>query len=131
MTDPLATSIATAIATGATTALGDGVRAIVTKLGQLIRKRLRRNSPDQDALEAAIETPRDTAAVERLARIIEQQMRDDPAFAEQVRDLWTSYKDAEHEGAVTNAIHGTVHGSVVQARDVQGGITLHTPPPTP
>ncbi|WP_326643591.1 hypothetical protein OG884_07750 [Streptosporangium sp. NBC_01755] len=41
-------------------------------------------------------------------------------------------KDTEPEpepGGVHNEISGTVHGSAVQARDIEGGITFGTPKP--
>jgi hypothetical protein len=129
MTDPFTTSIATALAAGATAALGDGVRALITRLGALVRERLRRSPPDDEVLTAVAGDPRDPDSVRRLAGVLDQHMRDDPEFAERLRALWTEITAAARSGdEITNLVHGEVHGSVIQARDVQGGITIHPPP---
>lgn len=127
MADPLTTSIATAVATGATTALADGVRTMVTKLAAVIRDRFRREQSDQDTLDAAMRDPSDTAAVGRLAELLEGRMRDDPDFAERVRALWSEIAAASHD-KISNVVTGPVHGSVIQARDVHGGIAINQPP---
>lgn len=74
MTDPLTTSIATALATGATAALSDGVRALITKLATLVRDRFRQNPPDEETLVAASSNPHDLDAVKRLAELLGQQI---------------------------------------------------------
>lgn len=133
MTDPLTTSIATALATGATAALSDGVRALITKLATLVRDRFRQNPPDEETLVAASSNPHDLDAVKRLAELLGQRMRGDPEFAERLRALWTDIAAAGpgHRDEITNVVSGPVHGSVVQARDVHGGITFHGPPRPP
>jgi hypothetical protein len=134
VTDPITTSVATALATGATAALSDGVRLLITKLASLVRERLGRHPSDQEALESATRGPRDDITVQRLAAVLARHMRDDPVFAEQLRTLWTEIAAAaaHHGDQITNVASGPVHGSVVQARDVQGGITFHAPaPPSP
>lgn len=127
MADPLTTSVVTALVTGATAAVSDGARTLTTKLATLVRDRLRRRSPeDQDALDAAVQHPDDPVARRRLVEVLGEHMRDDPAFAQQLRALWSDITADERHGAeITNVVSGQVHGSVVQARDVQGGITLH------
>lgn len=127
MADPLTTSIATAVATGATTAMADGVRTLVTKLVTVIRDRFGREHSDQEALDAATRDPRDAAAVGHLAELIEQRMRDDPDFAERVRIMWSDITAASHD-KISNVVTGPVHGSVIQARDVHGGIAINQPP---
>lgn len=127
MADPLTTSIAAAVATGATTALADGVRSLVTRLATVIRDRLQRDPSDQDALDAATRDPGDTTAVRRLADLLEQRMRDDPGFEDRVRTLWSEISVASHD-KISNVVTGTVHGSVIQARDVHGGIAINQPP---
>lgn len=127
MADPLTTSIATALVTGMTAALSDGTRTLLTKLATLIRDRLRRRS-DQDTLDAAIRDPGDHDTIQRLADLISQHMREDPTFAQQLQALWRDINStAGHNDQVANIISGQVHGSAVQARDVQGGITFNEP----
>jgi hypothetical protein len=127
VTQPLTSTIAVALATGASAALSDGVRALLTQLAARVRERFRRNSSDQDILESAAHGPRDDGAVERLAEALDRHMREDPAFAGQLRSLWTEIAAAGRRDEITNLVAGEVHGSVVQARDVQGGITFHAP----
>jgi hypothetical protein len=133
MVDPLVTSIATAIVSGTAAAVGDGTRALLTKLAGLVRERLRRRPPDNGVLEVAISDPDDQGAVRRLAETLDQHMRDDPAFAKQLRAVWSEITatEARHRDDVSNTIGGPVHGSVVQARDVSGGITFQQPPRRP
>jgi hypothetical protein len=126
--EPIATTIATALASGATAALSDGVRALLTKLATLVRERFRRNASDQGLLESVGRTPCDDASVERLAEALDRHIREDAAFGDQLRSLWTEVTAAGRRDEVTNLVTGDVHGSVVQTRDVQGGITFHSPP---
>jgi hypothetical protein len=133
MVDHLVTSIATAIVSGTAAAVGDGTRALLTKLAGLVRERLRRRLPDNGVLEVAISNPDDQSAVRRLAETLDQHMRDDPAFAKQLRAVWSEIAatEARHRDNVINTISGPVHGSVAQARDVSGGITFQQPPRRP
>jgi hypothetical protein len=130
VTDPITTSIATALATATTTALTDGSRALTTKLAAFLRERFRRDPAGQDALEAATHGPRDHAAVQRLAELLDQRMRDDPVFAQRLRALWADAPtaDSQHPDEITNTFSGPVQGSVIQARDVSGGINVNEPP---
>lgn len=133
MPEPITTSIATALVTGVTAALSDGTRALVTKLASLVRERLRKDPSDRELLESVLRAACDDAAVRHLAALLDQRMREDPQFAGELRSAWREVAaaiEAERDG-VTNVINGPVHGSVVQARDIQGGITLHSSPPRP
>lgn len=53
-------------------------------------------------------------------------MSDDPVFGAEVRRLWVQIEGQQVSDAdsVTNTIPGQVAGNVVQARDVQGGISF-------
>ncbi|MBT8227940.1 MAG: hypothetical protein HKP61_01000 [Dactylosporangium sp.] len=129
MTDPITASIAAVLATGVTTALTDGGRALITRAAALVRERLHRNPSDEAALDTAVRRPNDPAAIEALARLLDQRMRDDPRFADQLKALWegaTPDIPVRHD-EVSNTISGTVYGSAIQARDVHGGITLNAP----
>ncbi|MFC0526643.1 hypothetical protein [Phytohabitans kaempferiae] len=129
VTDPITTSIATALATAATTALTDGSRTLIAKLTGFLVERFRRDPSDREALEAARDNPEDRAAIQRLAELLDRRMREDPVFAQRLRALWFDVTAAEggSRDDVSNTVSGQVHGSVVQARDVSGGITFHDP----
>lgn len=129
MAEPLTTSIATAIVAGAASAVSDGVRALITKLASLVRERFRRTPSDQEILESAVGAPRDHTTVLQLAEALERHMRNDPTFARNVRALWMEIQtEAGVRDQVTNVVSGQVHGNVVQARDVQGGISFGAQP---
>jgi flavin-binding protein dodecin len=85
------------------------------------------------ALTAAQQHPDDQTRISNLEQALERQAKRDPAFAEQLRSLWEQadtelHIDIEHGGTV-NQISGTVNGQVIQARDIQGGITFGYSPP--
>lgn len=133
MPEPITMSIAAALVGGVSAALSDGTRALVTKLGSLVRERLRRNASDDDLLESMLRAPPDDTSVRRLAELLDQRMREDPQLAGELRSAWrevAAAMEAEPD-SVANRVNGPVHGSVVQARDVQGGITFHHPLPPP
>ena len=131
MTDPIISSVAAAVAAAATTAIADGGRALITKLAALLRERSQREVAGQSALAAVEQTtlaaveqnPQDAVATQRLAELLDQRMRDDPVFAHRLRELWEDTTSTA-SGQVANTVSGEVRGSVIQARDVHGGITF-------
>jgi hypothetical protein len=128
VTDPITTSIATALATAATTALTDASRGLTAKVATLLRERFRRDYSSRGALEAVMHDPDDHAAVQRLAELLDQRMREDPVFAQRLREFWAGNAASDGRHDVTNTVRGPVQGSVVQARNVHGGITFNEPP---
>lgn len=126
MTDPIAASVVSALITGTSAAVSDGTRSLLTKLAALLRDRFRRKPSEVGVLEAAIAKPDDPAARQRLVALLEKHLRDDAEFAEALRRIWAE-RHAARSDEITNVVTGTVYGSVVQARDVSGGITLHGP----
>jgi hypothetical protein len=131
MTEPLTTSIATALVAGMAAAANDNVRALINGLVSLVRERFRRTPSDQETLDSAVRAPSDPTTVRRLAEALDRRMRADPAFAQQLRARWAEIVAAEAalRDQVANTVKGPVRGNVVQARDVQGGITFNPPPP--
>jgi hypothetical protein len=73
------------------------------------------------ALEAAKGKTPDSPEVQVLAAELERI--DDPQFHADLREHWNSLQHAD-TGGVANDISGTVHGKVVQARDIHGNITF-------
>jgi hypothetical protein len=110
MPEPILVSIATALATKAATGLYD-----------LVKKKFSRDPEDTRALEAAEAAPGEAEPITALAERLEAAERADPEFARQLRDGWAQHAET---GGVVNQVSGTVHGKVVQARDIHGNITF-------
>lgn len=115
MVDPILISIAGTLATKAT-----------DTLYQLVKSAFSRHEKAALALAAAAgEEPASTpvlALAERLAQVEAAE----PEFKKQLRAEWAKVattQTADH-GGVTNTITGNVSGTVVQARDITGGVNL-------
>jgi len=129
MTDALTTEIVAAVTSSAVASLAEGCSKAVVHLAGALRERFRRQPAERGVLEVALENPDDPEARQALVRLLDEHARNDPEFARQMRGLWTdALATAElggtAMGSATNTVHGEVGGSVVQARDVYGGITL-------
>lgn len=118
MVDPLTVAIATAVAGKMAEGISDAGRAALASLTRLVRRKLRGDPKGEAALEAAEARPDDTVLVERLAAALDDACARDRAFRDELDLLWT----AARQGGVVNTITGSVHGPVVQAHDVHGGI---------
>jgi hypothetical protein len=111
MPEPVLVSIAAAIAAKSATSLYDLVK----------RKFAGRDDAAETllALEgAAPDSPEISAFATRLAAA----EAEDPAFSAELRHTWQEVNATR--GGVVNQILGNVSGKVVQARDIQGGISL-------
>ncbi|WP_162831026.1 hypothetical protein [Amycolatopsis ruanii] len=106
MPEPILVSIATAAATKA-----------VQGLYELIKRRFADDPEATAVLETA--TPEAPETVEVLAERLDRAGREDPRFAEALREAWS-----QHGDGANNQISGTVHGNVVQARDINGNISF-------
>lgn len=115
MPEPVLVSIAAAVAGKA-----------ATSLYELVSSKLRQR-PDADAtLEAARGAAPDSPEVHALAEELDRAERADPAFHTELRSLWqnVSLQQQANDGGVVNQITGQVSGKVVQARDIDGGISF-------
>ncbi|MFC6092013.1 hypothetical protein [Saccharothrix lopnurensis] len=116
MPEPVLLSIAAALATRA-----------VAGLYELVRARFEDDPVAIAALTAAEGAPEDSAEVRVLGDVLERTAANDPGFAEALR---REHAQAAREGRVnqagrvTNHISGTVHGNVLQAGDIQGGVSF-------
>jgi hypothetical protein len=110
MPEPILTSIATALATKA-----------ATGLYELVKQKFSKDPEAAKALESAEAAPGEPEPVKALAERLAAAERDDPEFAEALRTGWAQHAES---GGVINQISGTVHGKVVQARDIHGNITF-------
>ena len=112
--EPILVSMAAALAGKVTTSLFDFVKSRFADRGRAA-----------EVLSAAEGASPRSPEVAALADELARAEHDDPAFASQLRTKWTQYTSqrAEH-GGVTNQIAGPVTGKVVQARDIEGGISF-------
>lgn len=127
--DPVLTTVATALAGKAATALAEGGRSALAALTRLVRGRLSGSAAGREALAEADAHPEDEARVHALARALEQACAADPEFHRRLRELCDQAGTELHadHGGVVNQITGSVGGNVVQARDIQGGISFGGP----
>lgn len=120
MADPVTVAIAAAVAGKLAEGISDAGRTALAALTRLVRRKMRGDPDGSAALEAAAARPDDAALVARLAAALDEECARDAAFRAELTILWTAARD----GGVANTIKGSVHGPVVQARDVHGGITF-------
>ncbi len=113
MPEPVLLSIATAVVTKA-----------VTGLYELVKAKFSGDPVATAALEAAEGAAADSAAVAELGEALERAEIEDPAFGERLRGEWEKSTTVTQSGHVTNQISGTVHGKVLQAGDIQGGVSF-------
>jgi hypothetical protein len=97
----------------------------VTSLYDLVKKKFGARKEAIAALDAAKGAAPDSTEVQVLAAELERAEAADPQFSRELRELWrsVSVRQADH-GAVINEISGNVSGKVIQARDIQGGVSF-------
>lgn len=116
MPEPMLIAIATTLATKTAGTLFDLVKAKFAKRG----------GKDVAVLDAAVEAGPASAEVGQLAEALDMAQQEDGEFAEQLREEWQKIISVQAgSGSVTQTISGNVTGKVVQARDIQGGITFN------
>lgn len=125
--DPVMQSIATALAGQAANALGAGGKKALEKIRDLIRRRAENDPETKTALEAADDRPADHPKVTALAERLDHLSESDPEFGTQLRAAGEQLHNelTASDGGVVNQNSGTVSGSLIQARDVHGGISLN------
>ncbi|MEC3979885.1 hypothetical protein [Amycolatopsis sp. H20-H5] len=99
---------------------------MVVGLYNLVKEKFA-SDPDASAvLEAAEGAAQDSPQVLTLAEALEAKRAEDPVFDEQVGAEWERATIEQHadSGGVTNQVSGQVSGKVLQARDIQGGVTF-------
>ena len=98
-------------------------------LAALATRLLGRDSAEAGAIEAARTGTPDPA---RLASLLARRAGDDPGFAAELQEWLADAQVQLAAGHVTsNQVTGQVSGTVIQAGDVFGGITLGSPPRPP
>jgi hypothetical protein len=112
-------------------AAGQAGQQAWTALAALAARLLGRDSAEAGAIEAARAGTPDPA---RLASLLARRAGDDPGFAAELQEWLADTQVQLAAGHVTsNQVTGQVSGTVIQAGDVFGGITLGSPrrPPDP
>jgi hypothetical protein len=116
--DELALAVATTVATKGAEALVSGARSAVAALVRCVRDRVA-GPGDRGGL------PGPGESIEAFAAGIARAMDGDPAFAAMLPRLWhdASVELCAVEGGVVNVFTGSGR-NVVQARDIQGGVSF-------
>ncbi|MCE6993439.1 hypothetical protein LZG04_01245 [Saccharothrix sp. S26] len=109
MPEPMLVSIAASLASRA-----------VAGLYELVRAKFADDPAATAALTAAQGTEEGSPQVAALSEALHRAVESDPAFGSELR----AHHAVTQRGRVTNHLSGTVHGNVVQAGDIQGGITF-------
>lgn len=111
MPEPILVSIAAALAAKS-----------ATSLYELVKRKFTGRKEATAALEAAENATPDSPQVATLAAHLAAAESEDPAFGVELRHTWQQV-NADH-GGVVNQITGNVSGKVVQARDIEGGVSF-------
>jgi hypothetical protein len=112
MPEPVLVAIAAAIAGKSAGTLYD-----------LVKRKFRGKRDAETVLDAAEGAPVDSAEVAALSEELAAADRSDPEFSSELRSTWQEMAQAGGDGVV-NQISGTVSGKVVQARDIEGGVSF-------
>lgn len=126
MTDPFLDSLAAALGGQVAKALGSAGSKALEKVRELVRRRSEDDPETAAALEAAEQPSAGRPEAEALAQRLEEAGAEDPDFAERLRSEGAEvHQEISASGdGVTNVINGSAK-NVVQAREVNGGITFN------
>src|SRR4051794_38261747 len=94
-------------------------------LSALVRRVFGRRSTSVEAVKRLGERPGDPDSIKALAEALVADAARDPQAAVQLR-RWVANAERtiSQDETVTNTVTGTVHGNVLQARDIHGDITF-------
>jgi hypothetical protein len=109
--EPILVSIAAALAAKS-----------ATSLYELVKRKFAGRQDAVAALEAADGAAPDSHEVAAVATHLAAASEEDPAFGVELRNTWQQVSVSQD--GVVNQITGNVTGKVVQARDIEGGITF-------
>jgi len=125
VSDEVIAAIASAISSQGSELAIAGGKSVVASLYKLVRERFSRDAQDVEVLDAAVHHPGEEGRIADLAAALAEMMARDPQFSARLLAQWRDAPVATSaEGdAVVNNFSGTAD-KVVQARDIQGGISL-------
>jgi hypothetical protein len=121
MADPLAVTIATAIATRAAETLTEQAQQALASIVRKIRERFASRGSDQAAVLDSVVTEPESAGA--LATILNQEFSSDPGFRDEIQALWLQVSPVATDDAVANVFYGKAE-KVVQLRDVHGDLNI-------
>jgi hypothetical protein len=123
--ESLATLVVSALASRGAQALTSAGAGAVGRLVALVRRRLADGTSGAVELRDALQHPEDSARRDRLVLVLADAIRADPVFAQELRSVYGAVStDANaRPGAVVNHVSGKA-GSVIQARDIHGDISM-------
>lgn len=129
VSDPIMAAVASALVTWATTAVAQSGREALGTLVTLVRRRFQSRPSDRDLVEGALTAPAEPTRAALLAELLQHESDRDPDFARQVHLLWRAVQaQGDGQPSAVNAVVGDIDGTVIQARDVHGGIHLRREP---
>lgn len=111
MPEPILVSIAAAVAAKSASSLYD-----------LVKRKFTRREEAEAELDAAGGAAPDSPEVAALAARLAALEEEDPGFGVELRRTWQEVSASR--GGVVNQISGNVSGKVVQARDIEGGVSF-------
>lgn len=121
----LATEVVQAAASGAASRLTASGLEAVTRLVSALRTRFRGDAEAREALEVTLDEPGDAGVRGELESLLRERIQEDSELASWLAALWAEIApDIKVDDKTANIVHGTVHGDVIQARDVHGGIHI-------
>lgn len=121
----LAAEVAQAAASGAAGRLASGGIEAAARLVSALRARFRSDARARETLKVMFDEPGDARARGDLESLLRDRIRGDAGFAAWLEALWDeTAPDINADGRSANIVHGTVHGDVIQARNVHGGIYI-------
>jgi hypothetical protein len=122
----LAVEVVTAIASGAGDRVGAASMEAIGRLTSALRAKLRGDARARGVLEIAVEDPGEATALSDLESLLHERILCDAEFSAWLEALWSETGPHLRTDASksANVIRGDVHGDIVQARDVHGGIHI-------
>jgi len=122
--------VRSALAALAQGAAGEFGRQAWAALARLVRAASGQSSVALDAVQAAQASPSDTERLSDLAALLAGRAGHDPGFAAGL-NLWLAEVQrhaGDGQGGIVNSVSGDVGGTLVQARDISGGIRIGDSP---
>ncbi|GAA1636821.1 hypothetical protein [Actinoplanes couchii] len=125
MTRPISSTMVTAILARAESEAATRERGAASALIDFLKERLRTHPAGSAAIDDAIRS-RSVESAGHLAEILDEQVRVDHDLGREIHARWLRVQaPASDRSGITNSVVGNVSGSVVQVRDVSGGISIH------
>ncbi|MGW2329191.1 hypothetical protein ACWC5C_26015 [Streptomyces sp. NPDC001700] len=126
--DPVTTgALVAAVNAAVSGAGGEAGRRALESLGALARRVWRRGDAEPAGEPEPVAIPcDDEERLRRLADLLVERSRQDPEFGRDLAAWLREFGESApgERSAVHNSMSGEVHGSVIQGRDVHGGISL-------